>query len=350
MHRIIVTFPYHVLNCIFIASQGNEKKREPREKTRDLSQKAKFTIRTTSKQTTTVESKMGYTLAIVGCGVMGQALLSAIYNAPTAETQELESLYPSKIITCNHDARSAAAVDDLLKTFGVSPHGITVTSTYEKNVASVEQADVIILATKPFLVKAVLDQVKDAIKDKLVISLATGWTFELFSHYTKYVSRVMTNTPAKFGFGCAVVCNSDAVTEHQRMLVSQLISHVGTVVELPEKNMDAATALVGSGPAFVLLMLEAMMESGIKMGIPLRESRECAMKVLEGTAKMLEKTGDHPSVLKHQICTPGGTTIAGLFTMEELGLKSAIVKGVVEAANVSAEITSKMYKDLQSDN
>lgn len=279
---------------------------------------------------------------------MGQALLSAIYNAPKAESDELASLYPSKIITCNHDAESARVVDQLLETFGVSPNGISVDSTYAKNVAAVKAADVIILATKPFLVKPVLDGVKDVIGGKLIISIAAGWTFELLQPYTECISRVMTNTPAKFGYGCAVVCHSTAVSTRQKEIAAQLVSHVGTVVELPEKNMDAATALVGSGPAFVLLMLESMMESGIKMGIPLKESRECAMKVIEGTAKMLEKTGAHPSVLKHQVCTPGGTTIAGLCVMEENGLKSAIIKGVEEAANVSAEMTKKMAKDLEA--
>ncbi|CCD26943.1 pyrroline-5-carboxylate reductase NDAI_0J00510 [Naumovozyma dairenensis CBS 421] len=284
---------------------------------------------------------MGYTLAILGCGVMGQAVLSAIYNAPKAESEEILSLYPSKIITCNHDDESAQQVTDLINTFDESPNGIVVESTYDQNTGAVKEATVIILGTKPYLAEPVLKGVSDVITDKLLISLAAGWTIGQLQDYTKKVSRVMTNTPAKYGYGCAVVSHSPEVVTEEKQLVSQLIGHVGKYIELPEKNMDAATALVGSGPAFVLLMLESLMESGIKMGIPLKESRECAIKVLEGTAKMVEESGMHPTVLKHQVCTPGGTTIAGLCVMEDKGVKSGIIRGVEEAAKVAAELGKK---------
>lgn len=284
---------------------------------------------------------MGYTLTMLGCGVMGQAVLSAIYNAPKAETEEIAKLYPSKIITCNHDNSSAQQVTDLINKFGNSPNDIVVESTHSKNIDAVSKSDVVILGTKPFLAEAVLDEVKDVIEGKFIISIAAGWTITQLQTYSEYVSRVMTNTPAKYGYGCAVVSHASVVSDEKKAIVSQLIGHVGKYVELPEKNMDAATALVGSGPAFVLLMLESMMESGIKLGIPLKESLECSLKVLEGTAKMVEESGTHPSVLKHQVCTPGGTTIAGLCVMEENGVKSGIIKGVEEAAVVAARLGKK---------
>lgn len=282
-----------------------------------------------------------YTLTILGCGVMGKAVLSAIYKAPRPENPEIADLYPSQIITCNHDEVTAKEVDVFLEELGESPNGINVKSTYNHNNEAVKQSSLIILGTKPFYTEAVLDGVKDQIKDKHIISLAAGWTIGQLCHYTPLVSRVMTNTPAKYGYGCAVVAHSGAVESEAKQLVQTLISHVGQYVELPEKNMDAATALVGSGPAFVLLMLESLMESGIKMGIPLKESRECALKVLEGTAKMVEISGEHPSVLKHQVCTPGGTTIAGLCVMEDKGVKSGIIRGVEEASKVAAELGKK---------
>lgn len=284
---------------------------------------------------------MTYTLAILGCGVMGQALLSAIYNAPKAADETAAAFYPSKIITCNHDEPSAQQVTDLVETFDESPNGIKVESTYGHNVSAVEEASVVLLGTKPFLAEEVLNGVKSVIGGKLLISLAAGWTIDQLSQYTSTVCRVMTNTPAKYGYGCAVVSYSADVSKEQKPLVNELISQVGKYVELPEKNMDAATALVGSGPAFVLLMLESLMESGLKLGIPLQESKECVMKVLEGTVKMVEKSGAHPSVLKHQVCTPGGTTIAGLCVMEEKGVKSGIINGVEEAARVASQLGQK---------
>lgn len=284
---------------------------------------------------------MTYTLTILGCGVMGQAVLSAIYNAPTAKDAETAKLYPSKIISCNHNEESSNQVKELVTKYEPSPNGIEVEYTYDDNLRAVKEAQVIVLGTKPFLAEPVLEQVKDIIAGKLIISLAAGWTIGQLQTYTEKVSRVMTNTPAKYGYGTAVVAHSPQVTSEEKSIVGELIGHVGKYIELPEKNMDAATALVGSGPAFVLLMLESLMESGIKMGIPLKESRECAIKVLEGTAKMVEISGEHPSVLKHQVCTPGGTTIAGLCVMEDNGVKSGIIKGVEEASIVAARLGKK---------
>ncbi|CAL9729783.1 pyrroline-5-carboxylate reductase [Monosporozyma unispora] len=284
---------------------------------------------------------MGYTLTMLGCGVMGQAILSAIYNAPKSEDANIQSLYPSKIIACNGDATAANQVNALIKGYGSSPNGIVVDSTFGDNIKAVKECDVVILGTKPFLVEKVMNELKEVVKGKLIISIAAGWTISQLQNYSNCVSRIMTNTPAKYGYGCAVIAHSEEVSSHERELVNELISHVGVCVELPEKNMDAATSLVGSGPAYVLLMIESMMESGIKMGIPLNESLKCTLQVLEGTAKMVERSGTHPGVLKHQVCTPGGTTIAGLCKMEEYGVKNGIIKGVEEGAIVAARLGKK---------
>lgn len=278
---------------------------------------------------------------MLGCGVMGQAILSAIYNAPKSEDANIQSLYPSKIIACNGDATAANQVNALIKGYGSSPNGIVVDSTFGDNIKAVKECDVVILGTKPFLVEKVMNELKEVVKGKLIISIAAGWTISQLQNYSDCVSRIMTNTPAKYGYGCAVIAHSEEVSSHERELVNELISHVGVCVELPEKNMDAATSLVGSGPAYVLLMIESMMESGIKMGIPLNESLKCTLQVLEGTAKMVERSGTHPGVLKHQVCTPGGTTIAGLCKMEEYGVKNGIIKGVEEGAIVAARLGKK---------
>ncbi|CDO93747.1 unnamed protein product [Kluyveromyces dobzhanskii CBS 2104] len=283
---------------------------------------------------------MGYTLAIVGCGVMGQALLSAIYNAPKA-SEEAAKYYPSKIIACNDTAASAELVENLVSGLKPSPNGIEIEIAIDDNERATGEAKVIILGLKPFVVEPVLSQIPNSDGSKLLISLAAGITVGQLNQHYKKVSRVMTNTPAKFGYGTAVVSHSESVESEEKALVSELVSQVGTCLELPEKNMDAATALVGSGPAFVLLMIESMMEAGLKMGIPLKESRQCALKVLEGTAKMVEITGQAPGALKHQVCTPGGTTIAGLCVMEDKGVKSGIIRGIEEAARVSKELGQK---------
>ncbi|CAB4254994.1 similar to Saccharomyces cerevisiae YER023W PRO3 Delta 1-pyrroline-5-carboxylate reductase, catalyzes the last step in proline biosynthesis [Maudiozyma barnettii] len=284
---------------------------------------------------------MGYTLTILGCGVMGQAILSAIYRAPKAINSSIASLYPSHIIACNHDDSSVKQVEDLVKEMGESPNGITVSVTHSRNNEAVSQSAVVLLGTKPYLAEKVLDGVSTEINDKLIISIVAGWTISQLQSYSKRVSRIMTNTPARYGYGCAVVSHSTETSSEDKILVKELIDRVGTCIELPERNMDAATSLVGSGPAFVLLMIESMTEAGIKMGIPFKESLQCATKVMEGTTKMLELSGQHPSVLKHQVCTPGGTTIAGLCAMEDRGVKSGLIHGFQEAADVAAKLGKK---------
>lgn len=273
---------------------------------------------------------------------MGQAVLSSIYQAPKAN-EENTKLYPSKIITCNHNEDSSKAVGDFVEKLGPSPNGIIVECTFGENSKVVPEADVFILGTKPYLVQPVLEPIQEHLEGKLLISLAAGITIDSLQTFSTSdtISRVMTNTPAKYGYGTAVVAHSPSVNVHNKLLVAELIGHVGKYIELPESKMDAATALVGSGPAFVLLMLESMMEAGLKMGIPLKESRECAIKVLEGTAKMVEISGEHPGFLKHQVCTPGGTTIAGLCVMEDKGVKSGIIRGIEEAAEVAMKLGKK---------
>lgn len=284
---------------------------------------------------------MTYTLTMLGCGVMGQAILSAIYNAPRPEDSAEAAFYPSKIIACNGDAHAARQVSDLIASYGPSPNGIVVESTHGDNKAAVAQSQVIVLGTKPYLVERVLGELQLEIAGKHIVSIAAGWTIPQLQEYTRTVSRIMTNTPAKYGHGCAVIAHSAETSARQQQLVKTLIRHVGVCVSLPETLMDAATSLVGSGPAYVLLMVEAMVESGLKMGIPLAESLECTLQVVRGTAAMCQESGLHPSVLKHQVCTPGGTTIAGLCKMDECGVKSGIVRGVEEGAAVAKQLGKK---------
>ncbi|AQZ11893.1 PRO3 (YER023W) [Zygosaccharomyces parabailii] len=286
---------------------------------------------------------MTYTLAILGCGTMGQAVLSAIYNAPKADSPEKEAQYPSKIVTINNSASGAEKVQKLVKGYGSSPNVSTVSCLAGPQPDL--DAQVVVVATKPYQLEAVLKSYSKLFEQaSQVISLAAGWTIEqiqLQLPKSTSVSRVMTNTPAKYGWGSAVISHSPNTNSDQKERSQELFQHLGMCVELPERNMDAATALVGSGPAFVLLMMESMMEGGIKMGIPLEESRRLAANVLEGTSKMAAATGAHPSVLKHQVCTPGGNTIAGLCTMEDRGVKSGIVRGIEEATRVAAQLGKK---------
>ncbi|EGV60881.1 delta 1-pyrroline-5-carboxylate reductase [Yamadazyma tenuis] len=271
-----------------------------------------------------------YTIAVLGCGVMGTAVTSAILSTSFDE-------YPSKIICCNSSEKSSNALKAKLT------HPIVEYSFgAESNKNAVEQADVIVLGCKPYMYKDVYEQVKGGLSgDQLLISLLAGITIEELQVFSPYVAKVMTNTPAQFGCGMATIAFSSEAEPKYEQLVMKLISPVGKAIKIPEKNMDAATALVGSAPAFCLLMMEALIDGGVRMGIPYDTARQCAAKVMEGTGKMVDQTGDHPAVLKSKVCTPGGTTIGGLLKLEDAGVRGAIARAIEEAANISKSFSKK---------
>lgn len=272
------------------------------------------------------EIKDGFTLTILGCGTMGTAVLSAVLNAEF-------SPYPGRIICCTG---SEASASKLQSTFGSKIE----TSYGDRNIEAFRSADLIILGCKPFMVEKVMSSVGEDSSKKLIISLVAGWTIDQLQRYSPNIARVMTNTPLKFGCGMAVVSLSSELEIYED-LVFKLINPIGKAIKLPEKNMDAATSLVGSGPAFCLLFMESMVEGAVNMGMPYLAARECAAKVMEGTARMCIETGEHPAVLKNAVCTPGGTTIGGLMVMEDKAVRSGISRGVQEAAEIALRLGKK---------
>lgn len=275
-----------------------------------------------------------YTLTILGAGVMGSAVLSAVIKSKP-------SPYPGKIYCCTGSETSAKRLKETYGDAIITTHG-------SNNIEPVKEADVIILGCKPFMCQTIVNQVKEALNEKkIIISLLAGWTIDQLSNVTgtQYIARVMTNTPAKYGCGTAIVSFSSGVQgdkyKNIRDAIMAIVDTVGMALELPEKNMDAATSLVGSGPAFVLLMMQALAEGGVRMGIPYEVAKKCAAKVMEGTAKMVMESGQHPEALKSMVCTPGGTTIGGLMVLEDKGVRGAISRSVEEAAEIASRLGKK---------
>lgn len=273
--------------------------------------------------------KENYTITVLGCGVMGTAVVSAILNAEFLP-------YPSKIICCT--SREELALNLKKK---LNHEIIEVSYGSEANSKAAKKADTVILACKPYMYETVLSQAPIN-NGSLLISLLAGVTTKELQKYSVNVAKVMTNTPAQYGCGTAMVSFSDPEAEEKYGdLVMKLINPVGLAMKIPEKNMDAATALVGSGPAFCLLMMESLIDGGVRMGIPFAVAKDAAAKVMEGTAKMVLETGDHPAALKSKVCTPGGTTIGGLLKLEDAGVRGSIARAVEEAANISASFAKK---------
>ncbi|CAN3376847.1 hypothetical protein DIURU_001627 [Diutina rugosa] len=271
-----------------------------------------------------------YTFTILGAGVMGTAVANAVLKGHPEP-------FPGEIRACTHDETSM----ELAKT-KLSHEIVSYCYGPENNAKAVKGADVILLACKPDMYEKIHDEVKDSLTgDQLVISLLAGVTIEELMIFSKNIAKVMTNTPARFGCGTAGIAFSPEAEKNHEEFVLKLIDTVGMAFKIPEKQMDIATSLIGSGPAFCMLMMEALIDGGVRMGMPFETARKSAAKVMEGTAKMVLETGEHPAVLRSLVCTPGGTTIGGLLKMEDGNVRAGIARGVEEAAIISKSFSKK---------
>ncbi len=218
----------------------------------------------------------------------------------------------------------------LEESFGV------MTSHLNKPVAS--SSDIIILAVKPQNMGLVLDEISDVItEDKTVVSIAAGITLAYLQSKlkTKRIIRVMPNTPALVQEGMTVMSLCECFSDSEINIVREIFMSVGKVLTLPEKHMNAVTALSGSGPAFIALFVEEMVNAGVKMGLSRDNASELAVQTLIGTARFLE-TGMSPERLREMVTSPGGTTAAGLLVFGEKDLAKA-VEDALQAALTRAE-------------
>ena len=200
--------------------------------------------------------------------------------------------------------------------------------------------DMIILAVKPQIMEAVLSEIGDTITgDKTVMSIAAGITLTYLSSRlnTKKLIRVMPNTPALVQEGMSVMSLCECFSDTGLSTARDVLMSIGKVLTLPEKHMDAVTALSGSGPAFFALFVEAMTEGGTKMGLSEDDARTLAVQTAIGTAKLLD-TGMPPAQLREMVTSPGGTTAAGLKAFEERGFKDIITAAMEAAKNRSSEL------------
>ncbi len=193
----------------------------------------------------------------------------------------------------------------------------------------VMHSDIIVLAIKPQYAAEIYPDVKLAMgKEKIVISVMAGVTVEELKKQTGAVKivRTMPNTPAMLGEGMTCISYSDEVTEVEKEVVRKLFLSVGKIEEIPEKLLNAAICANGSSPAFVYMFMEALADGVVKYGIPRDMAYRLVGQTVLGSAKMLLESGEHPGKLKDAVCSPGGTTIAGVAALEEYGLRNAVMK------------------------
>lgn len=217
--------------------------------------------------------------------------------------------------------------------------GINVT---DSNKEVVDNAEVIILSVKPQFYEDVINQIKGDIKEnQIVITIAPGktlaWLAEKFGKDVKIV-RTMPNTPAMVGEGMTAMCPNEHLTEEEIAYVKSLLESFSRVEIVAERLMDVVVSVSGSSPAYVFMMIEAMADAAVSGGMPRPLAYQFAAQAVLGSAKMVLDTGKHPGELKDMVCSPAGTTIEAVRTLEELGFRSSII----EAMKVCEEISKSL--------
>ncbi len=220
--------------------------------------------------------------------------------------------------------------------------------THDSNLDVVKNSDVVVLAVKPQTMADVLAELRSAItRDHLVVSVAAGVTLATLSAglgADRRLARAMPNTPALVGEGAAAYCLGPASVEGDEAIVATCLEAVGKAFRVPEAQLDAVTGLSGSGPAFVYIMIEALADGGVRVGLPRETALALAAQTVLGPAKMVLEPGQHPGYRKDQVASPAGTTIAGLHALERGGVRAALMDAVEAAYRRSVELAALASK------
>src|SRR5690349_21410811 len=263
-------------------------------------------------------------VAIIGAGVMGETLLSGLVRAG----RRVDDLLVGE------KRRERAA--ELTERYGVTVVG---------NVEAARKADTLALVVKPQDMGELLDEIAGVVRPgQLVVSLAAGITTGFIESRLPEgvaVVRVMPNTPALVDEGMAAISRGAHCDESHLALAEGLLSATGRVVRVPEKQQDAVTAISGSGPAYIFFVVESMIEAGVHMGLPRTTATDLVVQTLFGSAKLLRETGEHPTVLRERVTSPGGTTAAAVRELEDHKVRAAFLSAIEAARNRSRDLAAE---------
>jgi pyrroline-5-carboxylate reductase len=260
----------------------------------------------------------------IGGGAMAEALVAGVTGAGLVAPEKI------RVSDVSGERR-----EYLREKFGVA--------VTPDNTALVAGADIVVLAVKPFIIGEVLGEIGRQLSEKqIVISVAAGVPtayIEKFFSVNVPVVRAMPNTPALVGAAATAVCRGRWATGEHLELARAVFGVVGRALPVREDLMDAVTGLSGSGPAYMYVIAEALADAGVRAGLPRDVSLTLAAQTMLGAARMILETGQHPGVLKDMVTTPGGTTIEGLFALEEGGLRATLGRAVENACRRSRQMS-----------
>ena len=253
-------------------------------------------------------------IGFIGMGNMGQALCEGWIRAGVLKPEEVSAYAPHREKLTANAAR-----------IGFQPAG----SARE----AAESADWVLMACKPYQIEEVLAEIGEALKGKVLLSVALGWDLKKYRKKLGEDVRVqfiMPNTPARVGEGVFLFEEENTLRPEERAAAKELFGALGKVFVLPSRLMGIGGAVSGCGPAFADMVMEALADAAVRYGIPRDTAYALVSQMLLGSAKLQRDTGIHPAVLKDAVCSPGGSTIRGVLALEEMGLRSALQAAVDE--------------------
>jgi len=266
-----------------------------------------------------------HSVAVIGAGKLGELVLSGL----------LRSGWPAQQLLATTRRPERAA--ELAERYGIRP---------VLNLTAVTQADVLLIAVKPQDAAGLLDDFGMKVPpDKLVVSLCAGLTTGFFADRLPGgipVVRVMTNTPALVDQAMTVLSPGPYATEEHLALTEEIFKPLGKTMRVPESQQDAVTALSGSGPAYFYLLVEAMIDAGILLGLPRQVAHELIVQTAIGSAVMLRDSGEHPVKLREAVTSPAGTTISAIRELENHGVRAAFLAALEAARDRASEIAVQM--------
>jgi pyrroline-5-carboxylate reductase len=258
-------------------------------------------------------------IGFIGTGKMAEALIKAILKVDLADG----------IIGSDKSEERLRHIKEKAK-IGVTANNREV----------VKECDIVFLSVKPQDMKQVLEEIKDEVREQLIVSIAAGIKISYIASIIgdKKIARVMPNTPCLVGEMAAGFCVNGNLDEDEKAFISKILNAAGKAFLLKEEQLDAVTALSGSGPAFTAYIIKAMADAGVKQGLSKEVALELAIQTVKGTGKLLQETGMGPEELIEIVSSPGGTTIAGRNVLEKSDLREILMKTIEAAAERSREL------------
>jgi pyrroline-5-carboxylate reductase len=264
-------------------------------------------------------------VAVLGAGKMGGILLQAFLKQNLFAPDQIHA-------TVGHAERALALS---------TQWGVDVSTD---NLKAAGKADLILLGVKPLQVPDLIAEIRPALtKTKTLVSFAASVTTRAIEDAAGMeiaVIRAMPNTPSALGAGAAALCRGRFVSAKQMELAERIFETVGRTVTVDEKHMNAVTGLSGSGPAYIYIIIEALAEAGVKVGLPRDIATQLAAQTVFGAGKMVLETGYHPALLKDAVTTPAGCTVDGILELEEGGLRVTLIKAVMSATERAKQLAS----------